>query len=86
MARAFDISGRTFSLPVDNIDTDQIIPARFLTTTERSGLGKACFYDWRFHEDGRERDDHALKGYRPDIFPVLVTGSNFGCGSSREQI
>ena len=46
------IESRTFNLPVDNIDTDQIIPAQFLTTTTREGLGQSCFYGWRFNEDG----------------------------------
>ena len=72
-------------LPQENIDTDQIIPARFLTTTERAGLGRACFADWRFDADGDERADFSL--HRPALrgAGILATGRNFGCGSSREH-
>jgi 3-isopropylmalate/(R)-2-methylmalate dehydratase small subunit len=72
-------------LPVENVDTDQIIPARFLTTTARKGLGRACFADWRFDADGVERADFVL--HRPMFrgAGVLLAGRNFGCGSSREH-
>lgn len=72
-------------LPQENIDTDQIIPARFLTTTERDGLGRACFADWRFDADGNERPDFPL--HRPELrgAGILAAGRNFGCGSSREH-
>jgi 3-isopropylmalate/(R)-2-methylmalate dehydratase small subunit len=76
---------RTYNVPIENIDTDQIIPAQFLTTTERDGLGRFCFHGWRFAEDGTEKDDHPLRDYQPERHQVLVTGSNFGCGSSREH-
>ena len=79
------IESRTFNLPVDNIDTDQIIPAQFLTTTERDGLGKACFHAWRFGEDGGERPDNPLRDHDTQNQKVLVAGANFGCGSSREH-
>ena len=79
------IESRTFNLPGDNIDTDQIIPARFLTTTERAGLGRACFFAWRFEEDGSEKPGNPLHGHRVEQQAVLVTGENFGCGSSREH-
>ena len=79
------IKSRTFSLPVDNIDTDQIIPAHFLTMTDRKGLGRACFYAWRFNEDGSEKADNPLKEHDTVSQQVLVTGENFGCGSSREH-
>jgi len=79
------IESRTFNLPVENIDTDQIIPGHFLTTTEREGLGRFCFYGWRFDSDGRERADSPLREHRADRQKVLVTGENFGCGSSREH-
>jgi 3-isopropylmalate/(R)-2-methylmalate dehydratase small subunit len=76
---------RVAVLPNENIDTDQIIPARFLTTTERAGLGRACFADWRYDADGNERADFALR--RPEFrgAGVLLAGRNFGCGSSREH-
>mgnify|MGYP001824242489 CR=1 FL=1 len=79
------IQSRTFSLPVENIDTDQIIPAHFLTTTGREGLGRACFYAWRFNQDGSEKADNPLKDHDTAGEKVLVTGENFGCGSSREH-
>jgi 3-isopropylmalate/(R)-2-methylmalate dehydratase small subunit len=79
------IASRTFSLPVENIDTDQIIPAHFLTTTEREGLGRACFYAWRFDGDGSERADSPLRDHDTENQRVLVAGENFGCGSSREH-
>jgi len=79
------VDSRTFNLPVDDIDTDQIIPGQFLTTTEREGLGRFCFYSWRFDENGAERADNPLKKYDADQQQVLVAGNNFGCGSSREH-
>lgn len=85
MAESAVIKTRTYNVPIENIDTDQIIPAQFLTTTDREGLGKFCFHGWRFNEDGSEKQGHHLSDYRPEIHQVLVTGSNFGCGSSREH-
>jgi len=79
------IESRTFNLPVDNIDTDQIIPAQFLTTTEREGLGQYCFHAWRFDEDGSPKASGPFRKYDPETQQVLVAGSNFGCGSSREH-
>lgn len=79
------IESRTYVLAQDNIDTDQIIPGHFLTTTERTGLGKFCFHGWRFNEDGTEKTDHPLQEHIPGHHEVLVTGHNFGCGSSREH-
>ena len=67
----------------ENIDTDQIIPARFLTTTTRAGLGKFAFYDWRYDSAGAPKFDFVLNASAIDR--VLVTGKNFGCGSSREH-
>jgi len=79
------IRSRTVVLPVENIDTDQIIPARFLTTTQREGLGRCLFHDWRFDEDGRPRPDFVLNQPAAAGCEVLVAGRNFGCGSSREH-
>jgi len=72
-------------LPVDNIDTDQIIPARFLKTVERTGLGGAAFYDWRYNGDGTPNAAFPLNQPGAAGAGVLVTGRNFGCGSSREH-
>jgi 3-isopropylmalate/(R)-2-methylmalate dehydratase small subunit len=79
------IRSRTVVLPQANIDTDQIVPARYLTTTSRAGLGKALFYDWRYDEDGRPRNSSVFNGVNPATHQVLVAGPNFGCGSSREH-
>jgi len=72
-------------LPVDNVDTDQIIPARFLKTTTKEGLGKAVFSDWRYDAAGQPRPDFALNQPSAQGAQVLVAGDNFGCGSSREH-
>jgi len=85
MSHSGIVESRTFCLPVDNIDTDQIIPGQFLTTTERNGLGKFCFYSWRFDEHGNARPDDPLRSLDVSRQQVLVAGSNFGCGSSREH-
>lgn len=72
-------------LPADNVDTDQIIPARFLKVTDKKGLGDAVFADWRLQHDGKPNPDFPLN--RPDAAgaKILVAGVNFGCGSSREH-
>ena len=79
------IHSRTAVLADENIDTDRIIPARFLTTTTREGLGKHCFNDWRYLPDGS--DNAAFPLNKPDAkgCAILVAGRNFGCGSSREH-
>ena len=76
---------RTAVLPLTNIDTDQIIPARFLRTTVRAGLGKQLFADWRYAADGTPRADFVLNQGAAAGCQVLVAGRNFGCGSSREH-
>jgi 3-isopropylmalate/(R)-2-methylmalate dehydratase small subunit len=79
------IRSRTVVMPASNIDTDQIIPARFLTTTTRVGLGKQLFSDWRYAPDGSPKAEFILN--RPEAVgcQVLVAGRNLGCGSSREH-
>ena len=79
------IESRTVVIPVTNIDTDQIIPARFLTTTTREGLGKQAFADWRYDASGAVKADFILN--QPEVAgcEILVAGRNFGCGSSREH-
>jgi 3-isopropylmalate/(R)-2-methylmalate dehydratase small subunit len=79
------IESRTVVLPYTNIDTDQIIPARFLTTTTREGLGKQAFADWRYDADGTPKADFVLNTPAARGCEVLVAGRNFGCGSSREH-
>jgi 3-isopropylmalate/(R)-2-methylmalate dehydratase small subunit len=73
------------ALPIQDVDTDQIIPARFLKTTNKAGLGDALFSDWRYNADGSSKPDFVLN--RSDVrgAQVLVAGHNFGCGSSREH-
>ena len=79
------LRSRTVVLPFENIDTDRIIPARFLTTTERSGLGRVLFHDWRYREDGSPNPDFVLNHACAQGAEILVAGRNFGCGSSREH-
>jgi len=79
------IRSRTVVMPAENIDTDQIIPARFLTTTTRTGLGRHLFTDWRYAPDGTPRPDFILNRPESAGCRVLVGGRNFGCGSSREH-
>ncbi|MCL4721561.1 MAG: 3-isopropylmalate dehydratase small subunit [Gammaproteobacteria bacterium] len=79
------IRSRTIVLPQTDIDTDQIVPARFLTTTTRKGLGKALFADWRYDAAGTPRPGFLLNRPEASGCQILVTGHNFGCGSSREH-
>jgi len=80
-----EIRSSTVVLPVENVDTDQIIPARFLVTTSREGLGEGLFADWRYDAEGRPRPDFVLNRDSAQGARVLVAGRNFGCGSSREH-
>ncbi len=76
---------RTVVFPVDNIDTDQIIPARFLKTISKDGLGDQLFNDWRYDASGQPKPDFVLNRPEAKGARVLVAGDNFGCGSSREH-
>lgn len=79
------IESRTVVLPTRDIDTDQIIAARFLTTTSREGLGRSAFYDLRYDKNGEPREDFPLNRPEAEGCGILVAGNNFGCGSSREH-
>jgi 3-isopropylmalate/(R)-2-methylmalate dehydratase small subunit len=79
------IESRTVVLPRENVDTDQIIPARFLKVTDKKGLGKALFCDWRYEAGDKPRPDFVLNHPEAQGCRVLVAGDNFGCGSSREH-
>lgn len=79
------IRSRTAILNRADIDTDQIIPARFLTTTSRDGLGQSAFADWRYRKDGSNNPDFELNQPQNQGATILVAGRNFGCGSSREH-
>jgi 3-isopropylmalate/(R)-2-methylmalate dehydratase small subunit len=85
MAQFTTLTARGLPLPIDNIDTDQIIPARFLKTTNKSGLGSGLFADWRYQADGSPRQDFPLNDPRYAGAKILVAGDNFACGSSREH-
>jgi 3-isopropylmalate/(R)-2-methylmalate dehydratase small subunit len=79
------IQSKTVVLPRENVDTDQIIPARFLKVTDKKGLGKALFTDWRYDAAGAPRPDFVLNRPEASGCSILVAGDNFGCGSSREH-
>jgi len=79
------VTGRVVPLPERDVDTDQIIPARFLKTIDKLGLGKDLFYDWRYDAQGKPKPDFILNQPRAQGAAVLLAGDNFGCGSSREH-
>ena len=81
----FPLTARAVVLAIDNIDTDQIIPARFLKTTDKVGLGRYCFADWRADASGAPRPEFPLNKPGAAGAEILVAGHNFGCGSSREH-
>jgi 3-isopropylmalate/(R)-2-methylmalate dehydratase small subunit len=85
MEKITQFTSATTVLAIDDVDTDQIIPARYLTTTTREGIGKALFADWRFDSDGNEITDFPLNQPGASERKILVAGRNFGCGSSREH-
>ncbi len=78
-------TGRMAPLPINDTDTDQIIPARYLKVTDKNGLGAACFSDWRYNADGSPKPEFPLNQPQYQGAKVLVGGHNFGCGSSREH-
>jgi len=79
------LTARVVALPKDHIDTDQIIPARFLKTISKTGLGNNLFADWRYDPNGRPNPDFALNRPENQGAHILLAGDNFGCGSSREH-
>lgn len=85
MEKFVKLSGVAAPLRMINVDTDIIIPKQFLKTIKRAGLGKSAFYDIRYNEDGSENTDFVLNRAPYRGAPILITGENFGCGSSREH-
>jgi len=86
MAEPFEsFTSRVIPFPAENVDTDQIIPARFLKTTDRWGLSEALFNDWRFDDDGTPKPEFVLNRREMQGRRILLTGDNFGAGSSREH-
>jgi 3-isopropylmalate/(R)-2-methylmalate dehydratase small subunit len=79
------LTAQVIALDRANVDTDQIIPKQFLKLTGREGFGQYLFYDWRYHPDGRPREDFILNQERYKGARILLTRANFGCGSSREH-
>ena len=85
MAQFTMLTSRIMPLPVNDIDTDQIIPARFLKATDKKGMGEALFADWRYNPDGSPRPEFVLNQNSFKGAQILLAGDNFGCGSSREH-
>ena len=79
------LTSRVVPLPVNDIDTDQIIPARFLKATDKQGMGDNLFADWRYNPDGSQKRDFVLNKPEHRGAQILLAGDNFGCGSSREH-
>lgn len=78
-------NARAVALPVENIDTDQVIPARYLKVTDKEGLAEGLFYNWRYNADGSPNPDFVLNRPETAGAQILIAGNNFGCGSSREH-
>jgi 3-isopropylmalate/(R)-2-methylmalate dehydratase small subunit len=85
MAKFTTLTTHAVPLPAENVDTDQIIPARFLKVTDKDGLGDSLFCDWRYLEDGSDNSDFVLNEAASQGAQILVAGKNFGSGSSREH-
>ena len=85
MAQFTTLTSRIMPLPVNDIDTDQIIPARFLKATDKKGMGEALFADWRYNTDGTPKENFVLNNPVYKGAQILLAGDNFGCGSSREH-
>jgi 3-isopropylmalate/(R)-2-methylmalate dehydratase small subunit len=85
MAQFTTLTSCMVPLPVENVDTDQIIPARYLKATDKNGMGEALFADWRYNPDGEPRPGFVLNDPKYQGAQILLAGDNFGCGSSREH-
>ncbi len=85
MAQFTTLTSRQVALPINDIDTDQIIPAQFLKVTDKNGLGQVVFHSWRFLEDGSPNPEFVLNKPESQGAQILLAGDNFGCGSSREH-
>ena len=85
MAQFTQLTSRLAPLPVNDVDTDQIIPARFLKATGKNGMGDNLFADWRYNADGSPKPDFVLNDPKCRGAQILLAGNNFGCGSSREH-
>ena len=85
MAQFTKLTSKVMPLPVNDIDTDQIIPARFLKVTDKNGLADALFFNWRYNDDGSPKADFVLNQEKSKGAKILLAGDNFGCGSSREH-
>ena len=85
MEKFTTLTATMVAIPTENVDTDQIIPARFLKVTDKNGLGENLFCDWRYNSDGSPKPDFILNTEQGQKATVLVAGDNFGCGSSREH-
>jgi 3-isopropylmalate/(R)-2-methylmalate dehydratase small subunit len=85
MAQFTTLTSRVIPLPINDIDTDQIIPARFLKATDKNGMGDNLFADWRYNSNGLPKSDFVLNKSESQGAQILLAGDNFGCGSSREH-
>ena len=85
MAQFTKLTSRVMPLPVNDIDTDQIIPAQFLKVTDKNGLADALFFNWRYNDDKTPNTDFIINKPESDGCQILLAGDNFGCGSSREH-
>jgi len=85
MAQFTKLTSRVMCLPVNDVDTDQIIPARFLKATDKNGMGDNLFADWRYNADGSPKSDFVINKPESAGCKILLAGDNFGCGSSREH-